>query len=227
MGQSRRRSRDGRRTRRQRRIGPTGGRCTKGSWSRTPWMPPSSCRWSIRCRHPGTARPCSAPSGSTSTTIKHCKGGRQGSKSSERDPSRSSSGGGWPRSWSVHGDPAGSRLRVADNYSIERSALYPGARRISNVVTPSIGDVFIATVKDAVPGAAVKKGEVVRCVVVRTKKEKTASGRELYPLRREHSSTDQRPTTAEGTRILGSMVVNGFRDKRFMRIVSPGAGGFR
>ena len=33
-----------------------------------------------------------------------------------------------------------------------------------------IGDVFVATVKDAIPGAAVKKGEVVKCVVVRTKK---------------------------------------------------------
>ena len=35
-----------------------------------------------------------------------------------------------------------------------------------------IGDIFVATVKDAVPGAAVKKGDVVKCVVVRTKKEK-------------------------------------------------------
>ena len=36
----------------------------------------------------------------------------------------------------------------------------------------SIGDIFVATVKDAIPGAAVKKGDVVKCVVVRTKKEK-------------------------------------------------------
>ena len=35
-----------------------------------------------------------------------------------------------------------------------------------------IGDIFVATVKDAVPGAAVKKGDVVKCVVVRTKKER-------------------------------------------------------
>ena len=34
-----------------------------------------------------------------------------------------------------------------------------------------IGDIFVATVKDAIPGAAVKKGEVVKCVVVRTAKE--------------------------------------------------------
>jgi len=49
----------------------------------------------------------------------------------------------------VHPGPRGSRRRYA-----------------------SIGDVFVATVKDAIPGAAVKKGDVVRCVVVRTKKEK-------------------------------------------------------
>ena len=36
----------------------------------------------------------------------------------------------------------------------------------------SIGDIFVATVKDAIPGAGVKKGDVVKCVVVRTKKEK-------------------------------------------------------
>ena len=36
----------------------------------------------------------------------------------------------------------------------------------------SIGDIFVATVKDAIPGAAVKKGDVVKCVVVRVKKEK-------------------------------------------------------
>jgi large subunit ribosomal protein L14 len=35
-----------------------------------------------------------------------------------------------------------------------------------------IGDIFVATVKDAIPGASVKKGDVVKCVVVRTKKEK-------------------------------------------------------
>src|SRR5436190_779993 len=64
-----------------------------------------------------------------------------------------------------------SRLRVADN-SGAREVLcikvLGGTRRRY----ASIGDVFVATVKDAVPGAAVKKGDVVKCVVVRTKKEK-------------------------------------------------------
>ncbi len=64
-----------------------------------------------------------------------------------------------------------SRLKVADNSGAKEvlciKVLGGSRRRYA-----SIGDVFIATVKDAVPGAAVKKGEVVRCVVVRAKKER-------------------------------------------------------
>ena len=62
-------------------------------------------------------------------------------------------------------------LDVADNSGAKRVAcikvLGGSKRRYA-----SIGDMFVATVKDAIPGAAVKKGEVVKCVVVRTKKEK-------------------------------------------------------
>ena len=64
-----------------------------------------------------------------------------------------------------------SRLRVADNSGAKEVLcikVLGGTRRRY----ASIGDVFVATVKDAMPGAAVKKGEVVKCVVVRTKKEK-------------------------------------------------------
>ena len=64
-----------------------------------------------------------------------------------------------------------SRLRVADNSGAKEVLcirVLGGSRRRY----ASIGDVFVATVKDAIPGAAVKKGDVVRCVVVRTKKEK-------------------------------------------------------
>ena len=64
-----------------------------------------------------------------------------------------------------------SRLKVADNSGAKEVLcirVLGGSRRRY----ASIGDVFIATVKDAIPGAAVKKGDVVRCVVVRTAKEK-------------------------------------------------------
>ncbi len=64
-----------------------------------------------------------------------------------------------------------SRLRVADNSGAKEvlciKVLGGSKRRYA-----SIGDVFVATVKDAIPGAQVKKGDVVRCVVVRVKKEK-------------------------------------------------------
>src|SRR5436853_7295173 len=64
-----------------------------------------------------------------------------------------------------------SRLKVADN-SGAREVLcikvLGGTRRRY----ASIGDIFVATVKDAVPGASVKKGDVVKCVVVRMQKEK-------------------------------------------------------
>ena len=64
-----------------------------------------------------------------------------------------------------------SRLRVADNSGAKEVLVIRvlgGTRRRY----ASIGDIFIGTVKDAIPGAAVKKGDIVKCVVVRTKKEK-------------------------------------------------------
>ncbi len=64
-----------------------------------------------------------------------------------------------------------SRLRVADNSGAKEVLcikVLGGTRRRY----ASIGDIFVATVKDAIPGAGVKKGDVVKCVVVRTKKEK-------------------------------------------------------
>ena len=64
-----------------------------------------------------------------------------------------------------------SRLRVADNSGGKEVLcikVLGGTRRRY----ASIGDIFVATVKDAIPGAGVKKGDVVKCVVVRTKKEK-------------------------------------------------------
>ena len=64
-----------------------------------------------------------------------------------------------------------SRLKVADN-SGAREVLCIKVLGGSRRRYASIGDIFVATVKDAIPGAAVKKGEVVKCVVVRTKKEK-------------------------------------------------------
>ena len=63
-----------------------------------------------------------------------------------------------------------SRLGVADN-SGARQVLCIRVLGGSNRRYASVGDVFIGTVKQAIPQSNVKKGEVVRCVVVRTRKE--------------------------------------------------------
>ncbi|MDA1189519.1 MAG: 50S ribosomal protein L14 [Chloroflexi bacterium] len=110
------------------------------------------------------------------------------------------------------------RLKVADN---------SGARTISCIGIPggtgrryaAVGDVITASVKEAAPSAAIKKGEVVKAVIVRTAK----------PFRRADGSNirfdenaaviindDQLP---RGTRIFGP-VARELRDKNFMRIIS-------
>jgi ribosomal protein S17 len=68
-------------------------------------------------------------------------------------------------------DPAGIPPPRGRQQRRQGSAVHQGARWLSRRYA-SIGDIFVATVKDAIPGAAVKKGDVVKCVVVRTKKEK-------------------------------------------------------
>ena len=110
------------------------------------------------------------------------------------------------------------RLRVADNTGAREIMcvrIYGGWRRRY----AGIGDVIVATVKQAIPNSAVKKGEVVRAVVVRTSQ----------PTRRPDGSyirfddnaavliTDQQ--NPRGTRIFGP-VARELREKQFMKIIS-------
>ncbi len=83
----------------------------------------------------------------------------------------------------------------------------------------SIGDIFIATVKDAIPGAAVKKGDVVKCVVVRTKKEKRRPDGSYIRFDDNAAVLIKDDQTPRGTRIFGP-VGRELRDRRFMRIIS-------
>ncbi|MCA1720681.1 MAG: 50S ribosomal protein L14 [Actinobacteria bacterium] len=111
-----------------------------------------------------------------------------------------------------------SRLRVADNTGAKQvlciRVLGGSGRRYA-----SIGDVIIGTVKDAIPASNVKKGDVVRCVVVRTVKEKRRPDGS-YIRFDENACVLIRPDgTPRGTRIFGP-VGRELRDKRFMRIIS-------
>lgn len=111
-----------------------------------------------------------------------------------------------------------SRVKVADNSGAREvlcvNVLGGSARRYAG-----IGDVIVGTVKEASPGGTVKKGELVRAVVVRTRKE---SRREDGTYIRFDDNacvlidTNRQP---RGTRIFGP-VARELRDEKFMRIVS-------
>ena len=111
-----------------------------------------------------------------------------------------------------------SRLRVADNSGAKEVLVIKvlgGTRRRY----ASIGDIFVATVKDAIPGAGVKKGDVVKCVVVRTKKEKRRPDGSYIRFDENAAVLIKDDLTPRGTRIFGP-VGRELRDRRFMRIVS-------
>lgn len=111
-----------------------------------------------------------------------------------------------------------SRLKVADNTGAKEllciRVLGGSTRRYA-----SIGDVIVATVKDATPGGVVKKGDVVKAVVVRTV-NKTRRPDGSYIRFDENAAViikdDKTPT---GTRIFGP-VARELRGKHFMKIVS-------
>ena len=110
------------------------------------------------------------------------------------------------------------KLKVADN-SGARSLLtirvLGGSRRRS----AGIGDVVVAAVKEATPGGAVKKGDVVRAVVVRTKKE-TRRDDGSYIRFGENAGVIINPDGApRGTRIFGP-VARELRERGYMRIIS-------
>jgi len=111
-----------------------------------------------------------------------------------------------------------SRLRVADN-SGAREVLCIKVLGGSRRRYAGIGDIFVATVKDAIPGAAVKKGDVVKCVVVRTAKERRRPDGSYIRFDENAAVLINDNREPRGTRIFGP-VGRELRDKRFMRIVS-------
>ncbi|CAN5891505.1 50S ribosomal protein L14 [soil metagenome] len=109
-------------------------------------------------------------------------------------------------------------LDVADN---------SGARRIQCIrvlgtgqqFVGGVGDIIVAAVKDAIPNAGVKKGDVVKAVIVRTRKE--INRRDGSSIRFDSNAAVliNNQNEPRGTRVFGP-VARELRDKRFMRIVS-------
>ena len=82
-----------------------------------------------------------------------------------------------------------------------------------------IGDVIVATVKDALPGAGVKKGDVVKAVIVRTVKERRRPDGSYIRFDENAAVLIKDGGDPRGTRIFGP-VGRELRDKRYMRIIS-------
>jgi large subunit ribosomal protein L14 len=111
-----------------------------------------------------------------------------------------------------------SRLKVADNTGAREvlciRVLGGSGRRYA-----SVGDEIVGTVKQAVPAAGVKKGEKVRAVVVRTRKEKRRRDGTYIRFDDNACVLINEQGAPRGTRIFGP-VGRELRERRFMRIVS-------
>ncbi|AWS40568.1 MULTISPECIES: 50S ribosomal protein L14 [Streptosporangium] len=111
-----------------------------------------------------------------------------------------------------------SRLKVADNTGAKEvlciRVLGGSGRRYAG-----IGDIIVATVKDAIPGGTVKKGDVVKAVIVRTVKERRRPDGSYIRFDENAAVIIKDSGDPRGTRIFGP-VGRELREKKFMRIIS-------
>ena len=110
------------------------------------------------------------------------------------------------------------RLKVADNTGAKEllciRVLGGSGRRYAG-----IGDTIVAAVKDAIPGGNVKKGDVVKAVIVRTVKEKRRPDGSYIKFDENAAVILKNDGDPRGTRIFGP-VGRELRDKKFMKIIS-------
>ena len=111
-----------------------------------------------------------------------------------------------------------SRVKVADNTGAKElltiRVLGGSKRRYAG-----LGDVIVATVKDAIPGGNVKKGDVVKAVIVRTVKETRRPDGSYIKFDENAAVILKNDGEPRGTRIFGP-VGRELRDKKFMKIIS-------
>ncbi len=110
------------------------------------------------------------------------------------------------------------KLKVADNTGAKRllciRPLGGSYRRYA-----SVGDVIVATVKEATPGGVVKKGEVVRAVVVRTKDAVRRNDGSYIRFDENAAVIIKEDKSPRGTRIFGP-VARELRERNFVKILS-------
>lgn len=111
-----------------------------------------------------------------------------------------------------------SRLKVADNSGAKEiltiKVLGGTRRRYAGV-----GDIIVATVKSATPGGAIKKGEIIKAVIVRTKSALRRTDGSYIKFDDNAAVIIRDDKTPKGTRIFGP-VARELRDKDFMKIIS-------
>lgn len=111
-----------------------------------------------------------------------------------------------------------SRMKVADNTGAKEvmciKVLGGSWRKYAN-----IGDVVVASVKNATPGGVVKKGDVVKCVIVRSRKGVRRPDGSYIKFDENAAVIIKEDKNPKGTRIFGP-VARELRDKDFMKIVS-------
>ena len=111
-----------------------------------------------------------------------------------------------------------STLKVADNTGAKElmciKVLGGSWRKYAN-----IGDVIVASVKNATPGGVVKKGDVVKCVIVRTKRGARRPDGSYIKFDENAAVIIKDDKNPRGTRIFGP-VARELRDKDFMKILS-------
>ena len=111
-----------------------------------------------------------------------------------------------------------SRVKVANNTGAKEilciRVLGGSARRYAG-----IGDIIVATVKEAIPGGNVKRGEVVKAVIVRTVKERRRADGSYIKFDENAAVIIKPDNDPRGTRIFGP-VGRELREKRFIKIVS-------
>ena len=116
------------------------------------------------------------------------------------------------------GLPTGAVINCADNTGAKEilciRVMGGSTRRYAN-----IGDVIVATVKEATPGGVVKKGDVVKAVVVRSVKGARRKDGSYIKFDENAAVIIKDDQTPKGTRIFGP-VARELRDKKFMKIVS-------
>lgn len=113
---------------------------------------------------------------------------------------------------------AESYMTIADN---------SGARKVQCIKVlggskrryASVGDVVVCSVKEATPNGSVKKGEIVKCVIVRVKKEVHRKDGSYIKFDQNAAVVIDENGAPRGTRIFGP-VARELRDKRYMKIVS-------